>query len=170
MCGTTLPRLNQQLVKPMPALSPEMVSARRALRDTADKDGPAASAQDALEAAAVLREILATPLHAKPDMETDSDEELEPWPDVDYVFQMETKQQPHQLPPEPEPALVPSSAPARRRRGRYRCKKSPEPSDAKSEDRDHCFSPERVFVRKEKGERPPRRYDKLELVIDGVED
>jgi hypothetical protein len=60
----------EQLAKPMPALSPEFARARRALRDTAGKDGPTASAQDALATAAVLRQILATPTLTEPAAET----------------------------------------------------------------------------------------------------
>jgi hypothetical protein len=73
------PELAQQ--KPRPAApSPELIQARRALTGNAGRHEPA-STQQALATAAVLRAILATPVRETLEV-VDSDDELEPWPDL----------------------------------------------------------------------------------------
>jgi hypothetical protein len=71
-----------------------------------------------------------------------------------------------QTEPQPEPAREPEPEPAparRRRRGRYRAHtdKLGNP-EAETQEPITCFSPEWRFEAKERRERPPRRYDKVE--------
>ncbi len=75
--------------------------------------------------------------------------------------------------PEPKPEAVSSQQPAqrrRRRRGRRGRRggkvdgttKLAEPCLTDIAEPDACFSPERRFDERERRERPPRRYDKVE--------
>eukprot|EP01043_Picozoa_sp_COSAG02_P064856 COSAG02_NODE_9611_length_2161_cov_2.452473_1_plen_137_part_00 len=127
--------------------------------------GQQATAAEAAAAADVLRAIIARPAPGQeviidPERLSEEFDEFERFVAdfaVDCGLQTE---------PQPEPAREPEPEPAparRRRRGRYRAHtdKLGNP-EAETQEPITCFSPERRFEAKERRERPPRRYDKVE--------
>ena len=131
-----------------PQPSPEFVQARTALAHCYDEAVTQEEARSAVASPRRFPDLFGRPSDPEPEPESES---------------------------ESEPVLIPRpQQPARRRRRRRRGRRGrrsdKEAGTAKlaesclTEDGepDACFSPERRFDEKERRERPPRRYDKVE--------
>ena len=81
---------------------------------------------------------------APPPLETDSEDELEPWPDVEEGWELEpeTPLEAHTAASAVDTTVPGARRPNRRRRGRHRKKNRPRPSGGEDES-DDCFSPVR---------------------------